>query len=320
MASEPQRDVLDEAIAWHLRLQTAKGEDWDAFVAWLEADPSRSDAYDRVEAGHAAMTAEVFPPAPVPLPVAANDEAPRRRRIWPWATAFAAIAAILLVAFVSLPMLRGPDRYEIATRPGEQRQVVIADGSSAMLNGDTRLILDRNDPRHAELASGEATFTVRHDDAHPFTVVSGDHQVQDVGTVFNLVSDRGDFSVEVIDGAVLYNPGREAVSLTAGQTLTRSARGQAIVARGDPQAMAGWRHGQLSYAGAPMRRVASDVSRTLGVPVTVDGGVAALPFTGSIRIQRDPAATIGDLASSVGLQARRTGNGWTIEPQPRASR
>ena len=37
MASEPHRDVLDEAIAWHLRLQTAKGEDWDAFVAWLEA-------------------------------------------------------------------------------------------------------------------------------------------------------------------------------------------------------------------------------------------------------------------------------------------
>ena len=28
------------------------------------------------------------------------------------------------------------------------------------------------------------------------------------------------------------------------------------VARADPQAMAGWRHGQLSYAGAPMRRVA----------------------------------------------------------------
>jgi transmembrane sensor len=314
MASDAPRDVLDEAIAWHLRLQTATGEDWDAFVAWLEADPSRSDAYDRVEAGHAAMTAEVFPPAPVPRPVAANDEAPRGRRIWPWATAFAAFAAILLVAFVSLPMLRGPDRYEIVTRPGEQREVVIADGSSAMLNGGTRLILDRNDPRHAELASGEATFTVRHDDAHPFTVVSGDHQVQDVGTVFNLISDHGDFSVEVIDGAVLYNPANEAVSLTAGQTLTRASGGQAVVARADPQAMAGWRRGRLSYAGTPLRRVASDVSRTLGVPVAVGGTAAGLPFTGSIRIQRDPAATIGDLASSVGLRARRTGTGWTIEP------
>lgn len=318
MASEPQRDVLDEAIAWHLRLQTANGEDWDAFVAWLEADPSRSDAYDRVEAGHAAITADAFPPAP--LPVAANDEAPRRRRLWPWATGFAAIAAILLVALVSLPMLRGPDRYEIATRPGEQREVVIADGSSAMLNGGTRLILDRNDPRHAELASGEATFTVRHDDAHPFTVVSGDHQVQDVGTVFNLVSDRGDFSVEVIDGAVLYDPAREAVSLTAGQSLTRSAGGEAVVTRTDPRAMAGWRHGQLSYAGAPMRRVASDVSRTLGVAISLSRDISALPFTGSIRIQRDAAATIGDLASSVGLRARRTGNGWTIEPQLRAPR
>jgi transmembrane sensor len=320
MAGEAHQDVLDEAIAWQLRLQTARGEDWDAFTLWLEGDPARSDAYDQVEAAHAALGAEAFPPAAVPVPVAANDEAPRSRRLWPWATAFAALAAVILVAFVTLPMLRGPDRYEIATRPGEQRNVVIADGSSAMLNGGTRLILDRNDPRYAELTSGEVTFTVRHDDAHPFMVVSGDHHVQDVGTVFNLISDRGDFSVEVIDGAVLYNPEREAVSLSAGQTLTRSAGGQAVVARADPQAMAGWRRGQLSYAGAPMRRVAGDVSRTLGVPVSVDGGAAGLPFTGSIRIQRDPAATVGDLASSVGLHARRTGTGWTIEPQPRAPR
>ena len=314
MASEAHHDVLDEAIAWHLRMQTAKDEDWDAFVAWLEADPARSDAYDRVEAGHAGMAAEAFPPASAPLPVAANDEAPARRRFWPWASGFAAIAAILLVAFVSLPMLRGPDRYEIDTRPGEQRNVTIADGSSALLNGGTRLILDRNDPRYAELASGEATFTVRHDEAHPFTIVSGDHRVQDVGTVFNLISDHGDFSVEVIDGAVLYNPDREAVSLTAGQTLSASGTNRPVVARSDPQAMAGWRRGRLSYAGAPMRRVVSDVSRSLGVQVSVNGSASSLPFTGSIRIQRDPTATIGDLASSVGLRARRTGTGWTIEP------
>ena len=108
------------------------------------------------------------------------------------------------------------------------------------------------------------------------------------------------------------------MSLTAGQTLTRSAGGQAVVARADPQAMAGWRRGRLSYAGAPMRRVASDVSRTLGVAISVSRDVSALPFTGSIRIQRDAAATIGDLASSVGLRAHRTGNSWTIEPQLRA--
>ena len=67
MASEPHRDVLDEAIAWHLRLQTANGEDWDAFVAWLEADPSRSDAYDRVEAGHAAITTSRCSPGRVTI-------------------------------------------------------------------------------------------------------------------------------------------------------------------------------------------------------------------------------------------------------------
>jgi transmembrane sensor len=319
MASEPRQDVLDEAIAWHLRMQNATEADWDAFVAWLEGDPARSEAYDQVEGGHAAMAAEAFPPASTPVPAAANDDVPPGRSLGRWAMAFAALAAVVLVAFVSIPMLRGPDRYEIVTRPGEQRSVAIADGSTAILNGDTRLVLDRNDPRYAELASGEATFTVRHDDAHPFRVVSGDQQIQDVGTVFNLVRDREDFSVEVIEGAVLYNPGREAVSLTAGQALTRSGAGQAVVARSDPQAMAGWRRGQLSYAGVPLRRVARDLSRTLGVAVSVDSEAASLPFTGSIRIQRDPAATIGDLAASLGLQVRRTSHGWVVEPPLRAS-
>jgi transmembrane sensor len=116
MASEAHQDVLDEAIAWHLRMQNAKDEDWDAFVAWLEEDPARSDAYDRVEASHVEMTAEAFPLAPAPLPVVANDDAPPRRRLWPWATGFAVIAAILLVAFVT-PMKSPPGPASSAASP-----------------------------------------------------------------------------------------------------------------------------------------------------------------------------------------------------------
>ena len=82
--------------------------------------------------------------------------------------------------------------------------------------------------------TGEATFTVRHDAAHPFVVVAGDHRVQDVGTTFNLVRDRGRFSVEVIEGAVLYDPDGAAVPLAAGQTLRadrRAARSSAARTR-----------------------------------------------------------------------------------------
>jgi transmembrane sensor len=322
MASEPHQNVLAEAVAWHLRLRDGTDGDWDDFVRWLEGDPARSEAYDRVEAGHAAMIPDAFrAETPARHPVAANDQAPPghwwRGR---WAIGLTAVAAAILIAFLALPMFTSrPDFYEVATGTGQRREIAIADGSSAVLNGSTRLILDRNDPRYAELASGEATFTVQHDADRPFTVVAGDHRVQDVGTSFNLIRERGSFSVEVIEGAVVYDPGGAAVPLSAGQTLLASGGARPLVGRADPGAIAGWRRGQLSYAGASMERVAGDVSRTLGVPVAVDPGLARQPFTGSIRIQGDSAATVADLASSVGLQARPAGRGWIIGP-PRAIR
>lgn len=317
MAKEPHQNVLAEAVAWHLRLRDGTDGDWDDFILWLEGDPARSAAYDRVEASHVAMSGDALTAqAPAPHPVAANDEAPVR--IWwrgGWAMGLAAVAAALLVAVLALPLFMSrPDFYEVATGAGQKREIAIADGSSAVLNGNTRLILDRNDPRYAELMSGEATFTVRHEADRPFTVIAGDHRVQDIGTSFNLIRERGTFSVEVIEGAVVYDPGSASVSLSAGQTLLASGGARPVVGRADPGAIAGWRRGQLSYAGASMERVAGDVSRTLGVPVAVDPDLAHQPFTGSIRIQGDSAATVADLASSVGLQARRAGRGWIIEP------
>lgn len=323
MAGAPDQDVLGQAIAWRLRLQSGADEDWGAFVEWLEGDPARSDAYDRVEAADASILATLASTPAAPLvPVAANDGAvrngPRRAR---WAAAFAAVAACVLVVVVAGEMLSSrPDRYDVTTAAGEQRTVDLGNGSFAMLNGNTHLILDRIDPRSAELLEGEATFTVRHDSAHPFAVVSGDHRVEDVGTIFNVIRDRDEFSVEVIDGAVVYDPEERAIGLSAGRALRVSNGAQPMVVDADPQSIAGWRRGQLSYVDAPLSRVASDMSRTLGVPIAVDADVATLPLTGSIRIQPDPAKSIGDLALVAGVRARRGDDGWVIETLARAPR
>src|SRR5690606_20476359 len=131
--------------------------DWDAFMAWLEADPARSKAYDELKFADSEITPEMVPVATV----AANDVAESGGRpalgLRRWATALAAMAAILLIGFLAIPMItQGASKYEVVTRPGERRTIAIGSGDSAMLNGDTRLILDRSDPRSAEIAAGEA--------------------------------------------------------------------------------------------------------------------------------------------------------------------
>jgi transmembrane sensor len=217
-------------------------------------------------------------------------------------------------------MRGGPDRHEIVTASGQHRSVDIGDGSSVTLNGGTRLILDRNDPRSVELAAGEAVFTVRHDDARPFTVLAGEHRVQDVGTRFNIIREPDRFEVAVIEGSVLFDPGGARLPLSAGQALAVRNGERPLLTRDDPARFAGWQNGRLNYTSTPLDVVASDLSRAVGGEVRVDPAIRALPFTGSIRIERDHGATITNFAATLGLQARRAGNGWLIEPHVRAPR
>jgi transmembrane sensor len=76
----------------------------------------------------------------------------------------------------------------------------------------------------------------------------------------------------------------------------------------------------LSYVNAPMSRVATDLSRTLGVTISSEASVARQPFTGAVRIEEDAATTIAGLALAADIRARRVPDGWVIEPVTRASR
>jgi transmembrane sensor len=58
----------------------------------------------------------------------------------------------------------------------------------------------------------------------------------------------------------------------------------------------------------------------MGMDILVDPAIAERPFTGTIRIDAQPSRTVARLAAALGLQARRTGAGWTIEPPRRAHR
>lgn len=324
MAHQDQ-ERLTEAIGWRIRLRDAGPEDWDAFVRWLEEDPERSVAYDAVAESDWMVTGDMVSAATF-SPAANNDAiagpTSRPRRVgYAWVAALSAVAALILFAFALPWFTAASGRYGIATAAGQQRTVEIGAGSSIALNGGTRVVLDRDDPRYVELAAGEALFTIRHDAGHPFTVIAGDHRVQDVGTVFNLARDGGIFTVEVAEGAVLYDPGGAAISLGAGETLAvDEGHGRIVRDRQEPATIAGWRRGQLSFKHASLAAVARGLSRSIGMDIRIDPAIADRPFTGTVRIDGDPSATMARLAATLDLKARRDGAGWLIEPSPRARR
>ena len=298
----------DAALGWIVRLREPDFDDWDGFEAWLLADPLNATAYHRLAEAERRLDPLI---APTPIPAA---PVPRRgSRLRPM-LGYSTAAAAAVVAMLSVRALwRAPDLYEVRTRPGEQRELVLSGGSSVRLNGATVVRLDRDDPRFAALERGEAMFVVRHDASHPFTVRLGDDRLVDLGTRFDIIRTAEKTEVSVAEGAVLYNPEGERVTLQAGDML-RVADGQVTAIRGHatPDQVGSWRSGRFVYDGEPLSRVTADLARYTGVPIALDPALERRIFRGVISVpgSRD----LVELGPLLNAKVRRTGDGWLISP------
>ena len=299
-----------QALDWVVRASDPGFADWDTFSAWLEADPQNAARYHAL-ATDVAEVADLQLPAAIPLAAAAQRRfTPQRRSL------IVALAAVVvgMVGYGTLQTLPRP--YVVETAPGATRTVTLADGSLISLNGGTRLVLDRRNERIATLDHGEALFTIRHDSTRPFKVNTGSNELVDVGTVFDVTRTGGNMRVAVSAGAVIFNPDREGVRLNAGRALRVAEDGGRFrVDTVDPQNVGAWRTRRLAYDGAPLREVAADLSRAIGVEIVAAPDVAARPFRGTIILDglaRDPAS----IAPLLGVSMRRNNRGWEMTRSP----
>lgn len=305
--------IEQAALSWIMRLQDPDFSDWEDFEAWLAASPVHADTYHAMavaEADMAALLVSAPVPAQLPMPMMQRHVMGHVRRYWLGGALAASLVAALGIGFVT--SRAAP--YAVETQPGVRRTVALADGSRIVMNGGTRLTLDRKDARIATLERGEAMFVVRHDAAHPYTVRVGEAELVDIGTAFAVVREAGVTQVAVSEGAVLYNPGGEAIQLDAGRRL-RAVDSEAQVETGtiQPDMVASWQSGRLLYSGQPLSAVVADLARYYGQSLSVAPAIANRPFNGVVVLERDP--DIQAIARLLDLRAERTSTGWMFLPQ-----
>ncbi|MCB2065545.1 MAG: FecR domain-containing protein [Erythrobacter sp.] len=275
--------------------------DWDAFTAWLEADPAHARAYDEVSLADAAL-GEIEPPAPLHL--AANDDPaqPVARGGW-YRWAGTAIAACLLVV-LSFAVLR-PDAASVYHTEGQSMTVTLDDGSQVVLAPASELTVDGD-----QLAlSGGAWFDVRHDPDRQLVIAAGLVQITDIGTRFDVQAAGQDVRVAVSEGRVSVRSEhlQAPVQLTAGRQLHfDGASGRSLAAPVEAASVGGWRSGQLTYADVPLRLVSADLSRYAGVEIEVPQAMAGRMFSGTLTID-DGNAAARDLSQLMGLGLERAG-------------
>lgn len=318
MGFDVEEAVRADAIRWHIRLRDGGDADWAQFEAWLELDAEHVRVFQQVED----MDLELEPLLPeLVFREAANDagepqvDAPRRAGWGRWYAIGAGALAACVAGVLAITLVSPSDRYEVATSAGENQIVTLDEGTRITLNGSTRMEFDRGDPRFARLLSGEALFHVRHDQNRPFRLKVGDNEIEDVGTVFNVVRGRGELRVSVAEGAVFYRSGREGTPLVAGQALRTEEGGTAIqVSRTPVAAVGAWQRGQLVYLGEPLSQVAADLSRGLGTHIVAAPAIAARPFYGTIAVEGTGPQQIDQLKLVLNVTFKADGDGWSMNP------
>jgi transmembrane sensor len=140
-----------------------------------------------------------------------SSRAPRRvraglgRKFFPLA---AALAAVAVGGFFSWQVLRDPT---YTTDIGEQRSLVLADGSVIELNSRSKVRVHYTEhERDVDLLEGQALFRVAHDTARPFIVSADGTRVRAVGTEFDVYRKSVGTIVTVVEGRVAVFTGGSA--------------------------------------------------------------------------------------------------------------
>jgi transmembrane sensor len=169
-----------------------------------------------------------------------------------------------------------PTRYE--TSRGEQRKIALPDGSTVVIDPQTRILVaaDYNKgARTMSLAAGEAHFEVSHQAQLPFQVEMDAVVVRDIGTAFTIQRTRVKIEVMVSSGKVAFmnKETGESRELSAGSSLIfylpekRFGEVTAVDTAGGPG-------NSGRYINSPLTDVIAALEKSSGKKITLGEGVS----------------------------------------------
>lgn len=266
MLQEPSaaEGIRVQAADWILkrRFQEQWNElDQSELDSWLGQSTAHLLAYLRLEAAWKQTDRLAALRNPAERPQART--APR----WPFLTQIA--AALVLVAIagaMSTSYVERPKQRIFSTAVGGRQRVTLADGSLVELNTDTVLrIANVASTRTVYLDRGEAYFQIKHDTAHPFVVIAGNHRITDLGTVFVVRREARELAVALVEGRARFDAQKNPASLelTPGDEVVANSAGISRTERPVAELLKqmSWRRGVLVFYGTTLADAAAQFNR-----------------------------------------------------------
>lgn len=243
---------------------------------------------------------------------AASRAAPRRRHAS--AVRFGLAASLLIAVCAGWFAFTRPEQFQ--TKLGEQRSVMLADGSRVTLNTASKIEVSLHaDRRVIELVKGEALFEVAHDANRPFDVHVGNVVVRAVGTEFDIDRRATRTTVTVSEGRVrVFAPeSKELPILGAGDRVVVDGAGAGSLQHGvDLAETNAWTQRQLVFRHRALGEIAEEFNRYSAGRIEIRSpALQAQEVTGTFRVD-DSASFIALLAGIPGVHVVSDGAGGSV--------
>lgn len=154
----------------------------------------------------------------------------------------------------------------ISTARGEQREVILPDGSRIWLNAASSIRFPASftgSKRIVEL-SGEAFFDVQHAEDIPFVIHSGKMTTTVLGTAFNITAhpQQNNMAVAVQRGKVQVQTGDRVLAVLEKGRQIKVSPDTFYLKDIDTLSVAAWRTGRLLYKDELLEDIVADLQRT----------------------------------------------------------
>lgn len=320
--ASPDDRVVQEAIAWRVRLQsgTATPADMDACCTWRAARADHEQAWSRLES----LSARVQT-LPSRIAHATLGDASTLRRRQGRRDALKVIGVLggagLLALAASPPAPWRAYMADVSTGRGERRTVTLADGSRVDLHGRTSIDAHYdNARREVRLHRGEVLITTAKDPTarfRPFTLQTRQGAIRALGTRFRVQDQDGLTLVAVYEGAVEVTPvGALAPQrVDAGEQWIFGGDTTQSKTTADPDGAA-WVDGVIVARHMPLGTLINELDRSYRGRLRCHPAVADLEISGVFPLD-DPARVLAAVARTLPVSIDTLTSYWvTVRPAP----
>ena len=212
-------------------------------------------------------------------------------KILRYAAIFIPLLSLPFVFFLGKKQGFSPETYTtISCALGDKTEIVLPDSSKVTLNSGSKLIFNNNfdEGERNVFLEGEAFFNISKDKKNPFTVKTGEIEVEVLGTEFNLKAypEENKISTTLIEGSLKVSVNNQNVVIKPEQKLTYNKESKLINLKEltDTTPETEWKDGRLVFRNESLADLELKLERWFDVDIDfADDEVKSKRFTGILE-------------------------------------